>query len=93
MQPLASNITRYAFGSASDVVEVAVGAASRVLIRVSETTRVANDLGTLTTNYFTLNAGTLVLDPPNLLNDGFLYFRLDSASSGNLEVWLQGCEY
>lgn len=90
---MASNITRYTFGSASDVIEVAVGAATRVMIRVSETTRVSYDSGTITTNYFTLNAGTLILDPPNLLNDGFLYFRLDSASSGVLEVWLQGCVY
>ncbi len=90
---MASNITRYALTALDDIVEVAVGAASRVMIRVSETTRVANDSGTLDTNYFTLNAGTLILDPPNLLNDGFLYFRLDSASSGVLEVWLQGCMY
>ena len=90
---MASNITRYTFGSASDVVEVAVGSATRVMVRVSETTRVSYDSGTLTTNFFTLTAGTLILDPPNLLNDGFLYFRLDSATSGILEVWLQGCVY
>lgn len=76
------------------MVPVAVGAASRVIIRVSADMRVANDEGELTTNYFTLaGSSTMVLDPPNLLNDGFLYFRLDSAASGTLEVWLQGCVY
>jgi hypothetical protein len=90
---LAGSITRYTLSSGTQVVPVAVGAASRVIIRVSETTRIANDEGELSSNYFTMNAGTMVLDPPNLLNDGFLYFRLDSATSGIVEVWLQGCVY
>ena len=91
---MAGSITRYTLSSGTQVVPVAVGAASRVVIRVSQDMRVANDEGELSSNYFTLaGSSTLVLDPPNLLNDGFLYFRLDSATSGTLEVWLQGCVY
>ena len=41
--PVASNITRYALTAPDDIVEVAVGAATRVMIRVSEATRVSYD--------------------------------------------------
>jgi len=90
--PLTNNIQRYTLSSATDTVAVGTGAASRILLRASEDVRLALDEQYLTTdNYFTIAAGsTLVLDPPNFTSGYFLWFRLDSATTGTLEVWLQG---
>jgi len=90
--PLTSNIQRYTLSSATDTVAVGTGSAQRILIRSSEDVRLALDEQYLTTdNYFTIAGGsTLVLDPPNFTSGYFLWFRLDSATTGTLEVWLQG---
>lgn len=60
----------------------------RLIIRVSADTRMAvNNQGDLDFNYLTLTGGqTMVLDPPNLFRDDTLFFRLDSASSGVIEI-------
>jgi len=85
-----SNIQRYTLATGA-AVAVGVSAASRIMLRVTEDTRVALDEGRTGTNYFTLDAGmTIILDPPNGINGYFLWFLLDSAATGSLEVWLQG---
>ena len=85
-----SNIQRYNL-STGDVIAVGVSAASRVMLRGTEDTKVALDEGRIDTNYFTLLGGqTIILDPPNCIDGYFLWFELDSAASGVLEVWLQG---
>ena len=85
-----SNIQRYNLSS-GEVIAVGASSASRVLLRVTEDTKVALDEGRIDTNYFTILGGqTVILDPPNLVQGYFLWFELDSASSGVLEVWLQG---
>lgn len=82
------NISRYTLGTGNQAVSMQ--RADRIIIRVSEDTRVATDEGFLTYEYFTISAGqTLVLDPPNYLNTA-LWFKLDSATSGVLEIWLSG---
>lgn len=86
-----SNITRYAYSSGTSIVAVGTSNAQRVLIRATADIRIALDEARLDDDYFTLLANqTLILDPPNLVQGYFYYTRLDSASSGNLEVWLQG---
>lgn len=91
---MSSNITRYTYSSASDVVAVSQGNAQRILIRANADIRIALDEARLDNDYFTLLANqTVILDPPNLTQGYFYYTRLDSASSGNLEVWLQGVVY
>jgi len=85
-----SNIQRYNLSS-GEVIAVGASSASRVLLRVTEDTKVALDEGRIDTNYFTILGGqTVILDPPNLVQGYFLWFELVSASSGVLEVWLQG---
>ena len=85
-----SNIQRYNLAT-GDVIAVGVSAASRIMLRVSEDTKVALDEGRIDSNYFTLLGGqTIILDPPNCISGYFLWFELASASSGVLEVWLQG---
>lgn len=94
VNPMSSNITRYTYSSASDVVAVSQGNAQRILIRANADIRIALDEARLDNDYFTLLANqTVILDPPNLTQGYFYYTRLDSASSGNLEVWLQGVVY
>jgi len=85
------NILRFSLSSATDTVSASVSKADRILLRVTEDTRVAIDEGQITTDYFVVSGGsTLVLDPPNYIKNYPLFFRLDSATSGTVEIWLQG---
>ena len=80
-------IQRYTMGSGT--LSVALTLANRVVIRVTEDTRIADDSGLVDTSYFTLQSGsTLVLDPPLFIE--VLWFKLDSAASGVVEVWATG---
>lgn len=91
---MSSNITRYTYSSGTDVVAVSQANAQRVLIRATQDIRIALDEARLDNDYFVLMANqTIILDPPNLTQGYFYYTRLDSASTGNLEVWLQGVVY
>lgn len=61
----------------------------RVIIRVSQATRMSLHDNLLDVSYLTLPAGTfLVLDPPNLLAYEQLFFRLDDTggAAGVVEV-------
>ncbi len=90
VKPMTSNIQRYSLTTGQSV---AVGQASarRIMIRVTEDTRVALDQGETGSSYFTIEGGsTIILDPPNVIGNYFLWFLLDSAATGTLEVWLQG---
>ena len=80
-------IQRYTMGSGT--LSVALTLANRVVIRVTEDTRIAYDSGLVDTSYFTLQSGSaLVLDPPLFIE--VLWFKLDSAASGVVEVWATG---
>lgn len=84
-----ASITRSTFGSATDVIAYQGGMSiGRLIIRCSADTRMAiNSEGELDFNYLTIAGGsTIVLDPPNLFGDDTLYFRLDSAATGVIEV-------
>ena len=82
------NISRYTLGTGN--IAISMQRADRIIIRVSEDTRVATDEGFLSYEYFTISGGTtIVLDPPNYANIP-LWFKLDSATSGNIEIWLSG---
>ena len=68
---------------------VGVADANRIVIRVSQDTKIAYDEGLLDSVYFTLPAGTImVLDPPNFIE--VLWVQLDSAATGVIEVWATG---
>ena len=85
-----SNIQRYTLTNTA-ITAVGVSAASRIMIRVTEDTKVSLDEGRIDTNYFTLDGGsTIILDPPNCISGYFLWFQTASASTASLEVWLQG---
>lgn len=80
------NLSLSSTGVESAKAGVGVG---RVIVRVSQTTRMALHENLLDVSYLTLPAGTfLVLDPPNLLAYEQLFFRLDdtSGASGTVEV-------
>mgnify|MGYP003651938634 CR=1 FL=1 len=80
-------IQRYTLGTGS--MSVALTLANRVVIRVTEDTRIAYDTGLLDSVYFTLLSGTtLVLDPPLFIE--VLWFQLDTAASGVVEIWATG---
>lgn len=88
--PISSNIERYTLAT-GQTVAVGQASARRIMIRVTEDTRVALDQGRIDSSYFTIQGGTtIILDPPNVIGNYFLWFELDSASTGVLEVWLQG---
>lgn len=82
------SITRYTLSSATDVVAVSGGVGfGRLMLRVTEDTRLSLSEGELDFNYFMFQANTVVvLDPPNLLATSNLFFRLDSATSGVVEL-------
>ena len=82
------SIQRYSLSSSTEVVGLRGGSdAGRLIFRFTEDTRMAMSEGELDFNFFTYPAGTmLVLDPPNLLSGTDLFVRLDSASSGVVEL-------
>jgi hypothetical protein len=60
---------------------------NRLIIRVSATTRMSFSEGELGYNYLTLASGSvLILDPPNTLSGTDIWFDLDSAGSGVVEI-------
>ena len=83
-----ANIIRFTLSSATDTYCVQGGShIGRLILRVTADTRLAMFEGYLDSQYIMLPAGTIiVLDPPNLLAQEDLWFRLDSASSGVVEV-------
>ena len=83
-----ASITRYTLSSITDVVSVSGGVGiGRLLLHFTEDTRLSLSEGELDFNYFSFASGTtVVLDPPNLLATSNLFFRLDSASSGIVEL-------
>ena len=90
VNPISSNIERYTLAT-GQTVAVGQAFARRIMIRVTEDTRVSLDEGRIDSSYFTIQAGTtIILDPPNVIGNYFLWFQLDSAATGVLEVWLQG---
>lgn len=61
----------------------------RVVIRVTQDTRMSLHENLLDVSYLTLPSGTfLVLDPPNLLANEQLFFRLDNTggAQGSVEI-------
>jgi len=83
-----ASIKRYNFTSGTQVFTSQGGEhVGRIIIRVTADTRMALDEGQLDYDYIVFPSGTIiVLDPPNLFNNDTLWFRLDSAASGVLEV-------
>lgn len=82
-----ANIQRYSL-SLGNILAVSGGIGfSRMILRVSEDTRVAVSELEIDFNYITLKADTyMILDPPNLLATSNLWFELDSASTGVVEI-------
>jgi len=82
-----ANIQRYTL-AANEPLAVAGGVGyGRILIRVSEDTKLSVSELEVDFNYFLLKADTyIVLDPPNLLATANLWFELDTATSGVVEI-------
>jgi hypothetical protein len=83
-----ASIQRFTLSSATDVIAVSGGEGiGRLIIRVTEDTRVALSELEVDYNYIMFAAGTvMILDPPNLLSSSNLWFRLDTATSGVVEI-------
>ena len=79
--------------SGSNVESAKAGSGvGRVIIRVSQDTRMSLHENLLDTSYLTLPSGTfLVLAPPNLLAYEQLFFRLDDTGGADGTVELLRC--
>lgn len=82
-----ASVQRYTLGS-GDIIGVRGGESiGRLILRVSADTRLAMSEPELDTQFILFKADTtLVLDPPNLLSSTDLFLRLDSGSSGVVEL-------
>jgi hypothetical protein len=82
------SIQRYTLSSTTDVIAVSGGyELGRLILRVSEDTRISLSELEIDYNYLMFPAGTImILDPPNLLSTSNLWFRLDTATSGFVEL-------
>jgi hypothetical protein len=83
-----ANILRFTLSSATDTYCVQGGShIGRLILRFTADTRLAMFEGYLDSQYIVFPADTIiVLDPPNLLSEEDLWFRLDSATTGIVEV-------
>jgi len=83
-----ASIQRYTLSSATDVIAVSGGyELGRLILRVTADTRLSLAELEIDYNYIMLPAGTImILDPPNLLSTSNLWFRLDTATSGIVEI-------
>jgi len=82
-----ANIQRYSL-TLGNILAVSGGVGyGRIILRVSEDTRVSVSELEIDFNYILLKADTyILLDPPNLLATSNLWFELDSAATGVVEI-------
>ncbi len=82
-----ANIQRYSL-TLGNILAVSGGVDyGRIILRVSEDTRVSVSELEIDFNYILLKADTyMILDPPNLLATSNLWFELDSAATGVVEI-------
>lgn len=82
-----ANIQRYSL-TLGNILAVSGGIGyGRIILRVSEDTRVSVSELEIDFNYILLKADTyILLDPPNLLATSNLWFELDSAATGVVEI-------
>ncbi len=82
-----ANISRHTLnGTESTATQAGVGY-GRMIIRVSADTRLALHDKLLDVQFMLIPAGTfIVLDPPNLLMEEQVWFRLDAGGTGTVEV-------
>jgi len=82
-----ANISRYNVVTAEQACFQGGITFNRLIIRVSEDTRMAFSAGELSSSYLTLSGNTtMIIDPPNTLSGTDIWFMLDSASTGVIEV-------
>ena len=82
-----ANIQRYSL-TLGNILAVSGGVGyGRIILRVSEDTRVSVSELEIDFNYILLKSDTyMILDPPNLLATSNLWFELDSAATGVVEI-------
>ena len=82
-----ANIQRYSL-TLGNILAVSGGIGyGRIILRVSEDTRVSVSELEIDFNYILLKADTyILLDPPNLLATSNFWFELDSAATGVVEI-------
>ena len=82
-----ANISRYNVEEFQEVCFQGGITFNRLIIRVSEDTRMAFSAGELSSSYLTLSGNTtLIIDPPNTLSGSDIWFMLDTAATGVIEV-------
>lgn len=82
-----ANISRYSVVLADEVCFQGGIQFNRLIIRVSEDTRMAFSAGELQSNYLTLSGDTtMIIDPPNTLSGSDIWFKLNTAATGVIEV-------
>lgn len=82
-----ANISRYSLVS-GQVLGVSGGIGiGRLILRFTEDTKVSLSVEEIDFNYIMFQANTvIILDPPNLLSTANLWFSLDSAATGVVEL-------
>jgi hypothetical protein len=82
-----ANIQRYTLET-GDIIAVSGGIGyGRMILRFTADTRMSMSEGELDFNYMMFQADTvIILDPPNLLATNNIWFRLDSAATGVVEI-------
>jgi hypothetical protein len=83
----AANIQRYTLATGENIAISGGIDMGRIIIRVTEDTRISLSELESDYNYIMFPAGTImIIDPPNLLSSSNLWATLDSAASGVVEV-------
>ena len=82
-----ANISRITLNGADETASQAGVGYGRMIIRVSADTRLSLHSNLLDVQFMLIPAGTfIVLDPPNLLMEEQLWFRLNAGGTGTVEV-------
>ena len=82
-----ANISRYSLVAGQELgVSGGIGI-GRLILRFTEDTKVSLSAEEIDFNYIMFQADTvIILDPPNLLATANLWFELDSAATGAVEL-------
>ena len=82
-----ANISRYSLVTGQSLAVSGGIGIGRLILRFTEDTKVSLSAEEIDFNYIMFQADTvIILDPPNLLATANLWFQLDSAATGAVEL-------
>jgi len=82
-----ANISRYSLVTGQSLAVSGGIGIGRLILRFTEDTKVSLSAEEIDYNYIMFQADTvIILDPPNLLATANLWFQLDSAATGAVEL-------